>query len=326
MALAFFSRLRTLRREVLGLNRRNHELGIAFNSPQFVALVDNKRATKEALASHNLPTPRTVAVVRTMNDLAALEEVLAAHSSFVMKPTRGAGGEGIVVIVDRKGSEFIKASGERLRWRDLRTQAGEILSGAFALSQAYDEVLIEERLEMHPALSRFAFRGVPDVRILVAHGVPILAMMRLPTKRSDGRANLHLGGVGVGLNLETGHAVHAVWGEHPLTAHPDTRAPLAELVVPHWGALLEIAASCFDCIPLGYFGVDLVVDPHRGPCVLELNARPGLGIQLANHVGLRPILVKLLAHLPPANSTLAERVALGLELYRSCVVSGEGTA
>ncbi len=323
MALGFFSRLRTLRQDVLGLNRRNHELGIPLNPPQFVALVDNKRATKEALASRDLPVPKTFASLRTANDVRSMEEALAGRSSFVMKPTRGAGGEGIVVIVDRSGSDFIKASGERLRWPDLHMQATEILSGAFAVSQAYDEVLIEERLEMHPALSRFAYRGVPDVRVLVAHGVPILAMMRLPTKRSDGRANLHLGGVGVGLNLATGRAVYGTWGEHPLVLHPDTHAPLAELVVPHWEAVLQVAATCFDCIPLGYFGVDLVVDPHKGPCVLELNARPGLGIQLANHMGLRPILGQLLAALPSAGSPATDRVALGLHVYRMCVMARE---
>lgn len=323
MALTVLARLRTLRQEVLGLNRRNHDFGIALNAPHLVALVDNKRATKEALATLEVPTPQSFTTLRTTNDLQHLADVVSDHTSFVMKPTRGAGGEGIVVIVDRKGSEFIKASGEKLRLQDLQTQAAEILSGAYALSQAYDEVLIEERLEMHPALSPFAFRGVPDVRVLVAYGVPLLAMIRLPTKRSDGRANLHLGGLGVGLDLRTGRAVYAIWNERPLDAHPDTKAPLPKLVVPHWHELLHVAATCFDCIRLGYFGVDLVVDPKRGPCVLELNARPGLGIQLANHVGLRPLLTKLAASPLPAAATAADRVAFGLDLYRHCVATSE---
>jgi glutathione synthase/RimK-type ligase-like ATP-grasp enzyme len=37
---------------------------------------------------------------------------------------------------------------------------------------------------------------------------------------------------------------------------------------------------------LGYLGVDMVIDQERGPLLLELNARPGLQIQVANQKGL----------------------------------------
>jgi hypothetical protein len=38
---------------------------------------------------------------------------------------------------------------------------------------------------------------------------------------------------------------------------------------------------------LGYLGVDIVLHPEKGPQVLEINAEPGLTIQLANMAGLR---------------------------------------
>ena len=37
---------------------------------------------------------------------------------------------------------------------------------------------------------------------------------------------------------------------------------------------------------LGYLGVDLLLDREKGPLLLELNARPGLAIQMANKSGL----------------------------------------
>jgi hypothetical protein len=37
---------------------------------------------------------------------------------------------------------------------------------------------------------------------------------------------------------------------------------------------------------LGYIGCDLVLDRKLGPLILELNARPGLAIQIANGAGL----------------------------------------
>ena len=50
--------------------------------------------------------------------------------------------------------------------------------------------------------------------------------------------------------------------------------------------MLHIAARTFDMTGLGYLGVDMVIDRERGPLLLELNARPGLQIQVANQKGL----------------------------------------
>ena len=36
-----------------------------------------------------------------------------------------------------------------------------------------------------------------------------------------------------------------------------------------------------------YQGVDIVIDKDLGPLILELNARPGLNIQIANQTGIR---------------------------------------
>ncbi|MCA1480890.1 sugar-transfer associated ATP-grasp domain-containing protein, partial [Bradyrhizobium sp. NBAIM08] len=50
--------------------------------------------------------------------------------------------------------------------------------------------------------------------------------------------------------------------------------------------LLLIAARASEMSGLGYVGVDLVLDKFLGPLILELNARPGLAIQIANGNGL----------------------------------------
>jgi glutathione synthase/RimK-type ligase-like ATP-grasp enzyme len=39
-------------------------------------------------------------------------------------------------------------------------------------------------------------------------------------------------------------------------------------------------------------GVDLVIDVERGPLMLEVNARPGLQIQVINGEGLAPALAE----------------------------------
>jgi glutathione synthase/RimK-type ligase-like ATP-grasp enzyme len=49
-----------------------------------------------------------------------------------------------------------------------------------------------------------------------------------------------------------------------------------------------LAASCYELTGLGYQGVDIVLDKDKGPMILELNARPGLNIQMANRSRLLP--------------------------------------
>ena len=50
---------------------------------------------------------------------------------------------------------------------------------------------------------------------------------------------------------------------------------------------LNIASRCYEMIELGHFGADIVLDAKKGPLILELNARPGLAIQMANGVGMQ---------------------------------------
>ena len=129
---------------------------------------------------------------------------------------------------------------------------------------------------------------MPDLRVIVLKGYPVMAMLRLATHASDGRANLHQGAVGVGIDIGTGNALHAVQFGKPVHRHPDTRKAFTELSIPHWDKLLSLAAAGYEMTGLGYLGVDIVLDQDQGPMIIELNARPGLSIQIANNAGLLP--------------------------------------
>ena len=73
---------------------------------------------------------------------------------------------------------------------------------------------------MHPELAAITSEGVPDVRIVVYRGVPVMAMTRLPTLRSGGRANLHQGAVAAGIDLESGLTTHAILHSQPIEQPP----------------------------------------------------------------------------------------------------------
>jgi alpha-L-glutamate ligase-like protein len=305
--------LRRLRRDALGMNRRNLQFLVPYNPPGLFAVVDYKPGTKRRLTAVGIPVPATYAELSRQWDLRRLATILDGRSSFVVKPARGAGGGGVVVIAARAGDAFVKASGATLSLPDLAAHCSDILGGAYASSTHSDEVLIESRVTVDPVLGAISYRGVPDVRLLVFRGVPVQAMVRLPTKASDGRANLHMGGMAVGIDLVSGVTTHGVLHGRPTARHPDLDCAVTGRAIPQWDTMLTIAARCYDAIPLGYLGVDLVLDAELGPLVLELNARPGLTIQLANRRGLRADMEALVAA-DLAGASVDDRLALARRL------------
>jgi alpha-L-glutamate ligase-like protein len=191
----------------------------------------------------------------------------------------------------------------------------------YSLGGQPDVAFVEELLELHPALAEIASDGVPDVRVIVHRGIPVMSMTRLPTRHSRGRANLHQGAIGAGVDLGTGRIVHAVLDNTPVTRHPDTDRPLVGVGVPSFARVLEIAVEASDETGLGYVGADVVVDARRGPVILELNARPGLAIQAANRAGLLPRL-RAVGERVRAGAPPSDRIALGIEIAR--VVGAQG--
>jgi alpha-L-glutamate ligase-like protein len=308
--------IRALRREgVLGINRRNVEYTLRWNPRRFYPVVDDKLTTKERCQSAGIPVPALLAVARHHFEIPRLLREIASLDAFVLKPSHGAMGNGILVVAAREGGRYRRAGGRWIDADDLRYHAASIISGLYALGGQIDAAFVEERILVHPALEDVASDGLPDLRVIVFRGVPVMSMTRLPTSRSAGRANLHQGAVGAGVDLGDGRLTHAIQDNRPVSRHPDTDHPLIGHVVPHFERALEIAVAATDLTGLGYVGADVVVDAARGPLILELNARPGLAIQLANRAGLMPRLRAVYERWRPELS-LAQRIALGREIAR----------
>lgn len=113
-----------------------------------------------------------------------------------------------------------------------------------------------------------------------------MAMARVPTAESGGLANLHQGALGLGIDLGTGITTGGVYKNRCVTHAPNSNKPLAGIQIPHWKDILDTATQSSLIFGLGYLGVDIVIDRLQGPMVIEVNARPGLNIQLANATGL----------------------------------------
>lgn len=273
---------------VLGINCRNHDFISRYNKRSLYPLVDNKLKTKLLAEQHELSTPKLHFVVRTQYEVNNIKHQLAHWEQFVIKPAKGSGGKGIWVITGRNGDKFVKASGTEVSIKDIHRHMSNALSGVYSLAGTPDIILIEDLIHCDDSLSQHSYEGVPDIRIIVFKGYPVMAMLRLATQASDGKANLHQGAVGVGIDIASGQCLHAVQFSRSIDNHPDTGKTLKNIQIADWSSLLLLAASCYDMIGLGYMGVDIVIDKDKGPMLLELNARPGLGIQVANGLGLLP--------------------------------------
>lgn len=126
---------------------------------------------------------------------------------------------------------------------------------------------------------------------------------------------MHQGALGVGIDIASGQTNMAVIANQHITEHPETGYQLEGVTVPHWQDILLTAARCYELTGMGYLGADFVLDRDRGPLLLELNARPGLNIQIANHAGLLLRLRQVQA-LPEPLPAPAQRVVFAREQLR----------
>jgi alpha-L-glutamate ligase-like protein len=304
---------RLTRMGVLGMNQRNADFIMRYNPRHLYPLVDNKLLTKRLAMEHGIAVPALYAVVREQHEGKDLARLLGDHEDFVIKPAHGSGGNGILVVSGRFGNSFRKPSGDLITLEAMQHHVSNILSGMYSLGGLPDQAIIEYRVRFDPLFEHISYQGVPDIRVIVFRGVPVAAMVRLPTRASDGKANLHQGAMGIGIDLATGTSRGGVCRGLVGAAHPDTGASTADIRIPHWERILRLAMQCADTVGLGYLGADIVMDRDLGPLMLELNARPGLTVQVANQRGLL-LNLRQIERLPALPTAIEERLALAQSL------------
>jgi len=303
---------------VIGINMRNGRFLLPNNPRKFFDRVDNKIHTKRLAVENELAVPETYAVIESPHDFSKLPRILAEHDSFVIKPARGSGGKGVLVIDGQRNGIYYKPSGAPLTKTDLRNHVSNILAGLFSLGGQRDFALVEQRIRPAKLLTDISYQGAPDIRIVLLHGYPVMAMLRAATRESDGRANLHQGAIGIGIDLATGVTFRAIHHGKPITKHPDIGIDLLGIHIPHWHQILEIAVVCQEMTQLGYLGVDVMIDENAGPMMIEVNARPGLAIQMANGIGLlKRLAPAAVRHQRDPNATAEEKIEFSIRNFRN---------
>ncbi len=273
---------------ILGINARTQLFAYKYNTRRGKNIADSKLQTAKILKIADVAHPKIYKKFRRAEDLSNFDW-MSLPDRFALKPSRGLGGQGIIVVKKKSadGTGWITTQKEKITPDDLKIHVLDILEGAYSHGNIPDVAFIQEYVGRHKAFIRYAYRGTPDVRIIVFNKVPVMAMLRLPTKESGGRANLHQGAIGVGVDIATGITTKAIWHGDQIIYKPGTNRKLRGIKIPNWNDILYTAVRTQMASHLGYIGVDIVLHPEKGPMVLETNAQPGLQIQMANMEGLK---------------------------------------
>jgi len=273
------------------MNARNLRFIRPTNPKCAIRIADDKLLSKRVLKKGGIPVPKLISKIRSYDELENFNWN-SLPNSFALKPNRGLGGEGIIVVYGKKKNRpdtWVKADGSVITIEDFKNHIRNILDGSFSLSGVPDTAFFEERLRLLKLFKPYAFKGIPDIRVIVYNKVPVMAMLRLPTRESGGKANLQQGAVGVGIDLASGVTTTAVQGKKSkiVDTIPNSRLSVSGLRIPFWREILELAVKTQEISGLGFLGADVAIDKERGPVFLEVNARAGLSIQVANQAGLQ---------------------------------------
>ncbi len=271
---------------ILGINARNLLYIRPYNKGKAIKFADDKIKTKQFLSARGIPVPKLYAIIKSSKELEKFD-FKSLPNSFVLKPNTGYGGEGIIPITATKDRVYIASGNRKFTSDDLKEHIGDILDGRFSISGAADFAFFEQHITTDEVIAKYSYEGLPDLRVVVHNLIPVMAMLRLPTKESEGKANLHMGAVGVGIDIAKGACTHITYKNRIIPTLPDGLGSIKGFKIPYWDQILTIASQIQLITNLGYMAVDICIDKNVGPVLLEINARAGLGVQIANLAPLR---------------------------------------
>ena len=281
-------RFHPVQTSILGINRRNRVVIHQTNHKRDVALADDKVLSKSILSDHHIPVPQTHMTFSEVREIKERWHHLVALDEFVVKPANGKKGQNILVL-ERQKEGWVTPGGRFITASNLKKSIAEIVMGGNS-KKGRDTAIVEYRVEPHPFFTAIYNQGLPDIRVITHHDEIVQAMLRIPTKDSDGKANLHQGALGIGIDIDTGRLKHGLYKDAYIAEHPDSQTYFEGEIIPYWEKILKMCRQTAEILPLKYLGIDVVIDSQEGPLILEINARPGLQIQNINAQGLRPLL------------------------------------
>ena len=274
---------------LLGQNARNLTYIKGGNFLLSKKLADSKLGTKKFLANHKVAVPETLWILKKHSEL-DIEKISAYEPPFVVKPNNGYGGKWILII-DQKAADgsFVTNSGDVYSPQKLIEHFTYILDGFFSLSGWRDRIIIEKKIILTKEIELLGKYGLPDIRVIAYNMVPVMAMIRIPTEESDGKANIHGWACAVWVDIWSWKLTYiSKWGK--LVKSIPWIWDVRGIVVPEWDKILSLVVQVQQVTGIKFLGCDVVLDAEAGPLLLEINVRPGLEIQ---NVNMAPLWARL---------------------------------
>ena len=196
------------------------------------------------------------------NDFDAFSEFVKKHAQMVVKPYRGASGDGVELV-------------SRDDYKDIPSLFEYVFSKG--------EVVIEELIKSHPELKRLHEHSVNTIRVMTiktkdANEV-LFAVVRTGRNKSF-VDNANSGGIYADIDVETG-IIKTAGVDHEMNryvTHPDSGVPFVGFQIPMWESLLNIVNELADVVSsTRCVGWDLTLS-EKGWVLVEAN--PGGGIFL----------------------------------------------
>ena len=273
-------------KSLIGINERNLSYVYPYNPRKHFPLANDKVLSKSILEKNSIAVPKTYAVICELWEIKQKLELISTLDEIVIKPANGSGGAGILILFRNKDDEWLTHSGEVYNKEKITHHIASILYGVYSIGDK-DKTIVEYCLSPHQFLTDIYEKGIPDFRIIVFKNTPLMAMLRVPTKKSRGKANLHQGAMGIGIDMEKGVLTKGFYKNRYVDSHPDSGFLFAGKQIPEWKKTLDVSIQTSKHFPLKYMGIDIIIDRNQGPMVIEINARPGLQIQNINAMGLK---------------------------------------
>ncbi len=317
---------------ILGINARNLLYIKKFNPKKSIRLADNKLKTKEFLKQRWIPVPETFAVINNRKELFEFDRKSLPEEEFVVKPNKWSKWQWIKIVkliendyIDRENIvlNFTKKfsiwrffnfidkfsniydfwyENNKLKfkiWNDIYdysyflTTLVDILDGKYSLSEWWDKILVEEKLEPGENFQRFCRYWLADIRVIVFNLIPVAAMIRVPTQWSWWKANIAQWWVWLWIEVWSWKIKSMYFkGEIFDKKFPWWFEQFYKKKIPFWDDILLYSSKIQYFVNIWYLALDWVIT-DEWPKLLEINARAWLEVQNASKVYLKKRLEKI---------------------------------
>lgn len=299
---------------ILWNNARNLLYIRKFNDKKAIRLANNKLETKRFLWERWIPFAKTYAVIKNRKELAKFNFLNLQKKEFVIKPNHWSKGKWIYICKtleekpEIKKRTWLQTLFKKSFWEDnyyistwkkavgeteFKRYLTDIISGKHSMTTWDDRIIVEEILRPWEAFKDFCEFGLADIRVIVFNLVPVAAMIRIPTDKSGGKANLAAGWIWLGIEVWTGKITSMLFKWKIYTKKfPEKFKHFQYKEIPFRNDILFLSSKIQYFVNLWYLALDRVIT-NDWPKLLEINARAWLEVQKITWTKLKKTLEKL---------------------------------